>query len=271
MIDHLLITRFNLRIPGWRLDKAGREVRTPQWERKRIALFERYCLPSVMHQGERRFRWLLLLDDQSGEELRRRVGMWQERMDNLHAVFLPVASHRQIAAAVRERVAPGSDLVLTTRLDNDDALHENALAQIRQHARYGRREFLNLRLGFTTDGQRARVVSHKYSPFTTLAEPAGDGELRTVHCGLPHGRVRKLAPVRQIAHEPLWLRVVHGGNMENRGRSDRRERGRGVRGLQVRVRRFGRRVRRRFWPAEYRRAYTLEEVAPAFHVGEFTS
>ena len=173
-----------------------------------------------------------------------------------------------MAAAALEAVGDPPDVLLSTRLDNDDALHERALETIRARMRPGVREFLNLRLGWVTDGVTAQVRSHKYGHFTTLVEPRAAGPFRTVWCGLPHGRARRFAPFRQIADQPYWLEVIHGRNAANRTPWEPRTYDFGtLRGLQ-RWLRFEvlRPARRRFWPAEYRRPRPLEEIVGPFNV-----
>jgi hypothetical protein len=271
-LQHFLITRFNLRLQGVARDKRGGQVLTRDWLEERLEIFEHYCLPSVLNQTEQRFVWLLLLDEATDREVVKRVEGYRRLAENLEPVYLPpIGDAGDLARPVRERLSPETEILVTSRLDNDDALHEDALAAVRRRVR-GRREFLNLRLGFVTEGSRARVVSHKYGPFTSLVEPLGNGPLLTVYC-TTHGRQRRVAPVRQIAQRPLWLRVVHARNVANTAFEERRAIDfRSPRQLHAWFRhRVARRVRRRFWPEALRREYRIEEIAGSFHIGELAS
>jgi hypothetical protein len=269
-VQHFLITRFNLRIRDYQRDKRGGVVLTPEWLQERLALFERYCFPSVLHQTERRFAWLLLIDEATDAGTMARLESCRARMDRLELVRMPeIDDPGALARPVLERLDPDTEVLVTTRLDNDDALHEDALCMIRQHVR-PRREFLNLRLGYETDGRRAKVVSHKYGHFSTFVEPRSAQPFLTVYCG-SHGKVRKIAPVRQLADRAAWLRVIHERNVANEGFEERERHYsfdslRGVHGW-LRHRVAGR-VRRWFWPQHHRREYRLDEIAPAFHIGE---
>ena len=185
------------------------------------------------------------------------------------SVYLsPIAGSDDLARPVLERLDSGTELLVTTRLDNDDALHEDAIAVIRHRVR-NRPEFLNLRLGFFTDGARARVMNDKYGSFTTFVEPVGRDPLRTVYC-TPHPKQWRVAPVRQIAGRPLWLRVIHTRNAANKGFGDRRDYDfRNPRQLEAWFRHHVLKpVRRWFWPEAHRREYRLEEIAGAFHIGD---
>ena len=269
-VQHFLITRFNLRIRGVAADKRGEEVLTRAWLEERLEVFERFCFPSVLHQTEQRFTWLLLLDEATDPETRARLDGYRRRMSNLETVFLPpVASAVDLSGPIVERLKGDARTLVTTRLDNDDGLHQDALAAIRARVR-NQREFLNLRLGFVTDGQRARVVSHKYSPFATFVEPRTAEPFRTVYCGHSHGALRKVALVRQIADRPLWLRVIHARNVANTAFEERRKLDlTSPRKVHAWFRHeVARRARRWFWPRELRREYQLKEIAPQFHVGD---
>lgn len=48
MTHHYLLTRFNLAL--WQEDKNGQTIDRGEWIRKRLELFETYCLPSVAGQ-----------------------------------------------------------------------------------------------------------------------------------------------------------------------------------------------------------------------------
>jgi len=250
-------------------DKRGRPVLTREWLDERLELFERYCLPSVAYQTEQRFVWLVLLDEATDAETVRRLEGHRTKVKQLALVYLPIVRNRAtLARPVVERAGPEPGLLVTTRLDNDDALHEEALAEIRRHA-VDRQGFLNLRLGFVTDGVRAQPVSLRHGPFLSLVEPRGPGRVRTVH-GSPHTQVARIAPVRQIESQPLWLRVVHGRNVRNVAFEE--QTARDIRS----PRRLASRLRSRVVAAiqhpggRGRPAATmpLDEIAAEFHIGE---
>lgn len=49
MIYHYLLTRFNLAL--WIEDKNGAAIDREEWLKRRMALFETFCLPSVKNQS----------------------------------------------------------------------------------------------------------------------------------------------------------------------------------------------------------------------------
>lgn len=71
MTHHYLLTRFNLAL--WQEDKNGQTIDRGEWIRKRLELFETYCLPSVAGQTCQEFRWILLVDADTPVDLRERI------------------------------------------------------------------------------------------------------------------------------------------------------------------------------------------------------
>jgi len=269
MIQHLLITRFNLRISQWCSDKRGEKVLDDAWVRERLLLFEHFCLASVRGQSRQDFRWLVLLDEDSTDFVRDSFARLCREYPRIEPVFLPpIESDRQISAAIGARVSPRTEVLATTRLDNDDALRRDFFETLRRSMRGNRREFLNPRFGYTYFRGEVQVMSHRYSPFVTLVEPATQGPFVSVHCGLPHGRSRRLAPVRQLPATPYWIHGIHGRNLANCAPGERRRSNRGLpRRLAGWVKsRLLKPIRRQFWPADWRRPRPFAEIAADFSI-----
>jgi hypothetical protein len=268
VIQHFVITRFNLRTAYSGTDRHGKPVLGPSWMHERIELFERYCLPSMVHQVNQNFTWLVLLDEATDPESAARVERHQADFPAMRTLRLPpIQDDREIGECVTALVDDRTELLLTTRLDNDDAFHERATETIQASARK-KREFLNFRVGWTQDGTTAWVRFHKYSHFITLAEPRTQEPFLTVHNGLAHGRSKRLAPVRQISREPFWLETVHGRNVTNRPPDEPRSYDRRtLRGIQRWFRHeVVRRARMQFRPRWYREPHPLADVAAPFHI-----
>jgi hypothetical protein len=268
VLQHFVITRFNLRAAYSIADREGQPVLGPDWMRERIDLFERYCLPSMAHQTTRNFTWLLLLDEETGPEFTARLEGHREQCPALRTLRLPpIQDDLEIGQRVNSLVDESTDLLLTTRLDNDDAFHERAVETIQAHAR-NKREFLNFRVGWTQDGKTAWLRSHKYGHFITLVEPRTAEPFLTVHNGLAHGRSKRLAPVRQIAREPFWMETIHGRNVTNRLPGESRSYDlRTLRGIHRWLRHeVVQRARMLLRPRRYRGPQALAEIAAPFHI-----
>jgi Putative rhamnosyl transferase len=219
-LEHFVLTNFNVsRNDASRdrdnrpVDRDGDPVRTPEWLEERFALFERFCLPSLLGQTCLDFTWLMGYDAVgTPPEQLRRLRAHEASFENLRLVEEPISFRQAIADSVNTR----GRRLLTTRLDSDDALHRTAIGVLQRHAGGGDPEFLNLPLGYCyshPDG-RIRLLRHESNHFLSLAENGDGGPPRTA-LRVSHNAASTFAPVRQIGERPSWLQVIHGCNMQN--------------------------------------------------------
>jgi hypothetical protein len=129
--------------------------------------------------------------------------------------------------AVRDIVGePEEGYLITTRVDSDDALHEDFVQEIQNEARPDVTEWLNINLGWAEKDGKVYPDEHGKNMFISLVEPVGGaGYPLTVH-RVWHKRASSLAPIRQIAEgKRLWLRGIHSENRSSvlRGRNRQHE------------------------------------------------
>jgi hypothetical protein len=108
----------------------------------------------------------------------------------------------------------GSKYIITTRLDNDDALGIEFI-ETTQRAFSGQRfEFINLTNGYVLNLNKDWLYKYEHpsNPFLSLIEDVE--EFKTVYCG-DHGELLSTGKVKQLETKPLWLQVVHGRNQTN--------------------------------------------------------
>ena len=139
---HFLLTRFNLLL--WKKDKEGAPVRTAEWLEHRFALFESYCLPSVASQSCKYFQWIVLFDSKTPEVYRDRIEGYRVLCPQLVPVFVEQENGRFFAEVFRDEVcrllrqaqqpAQNPSRVLTTYLDNDDALAVGFVEDVQRRA-----------------------------------------------------------------------------------------------------------------------------------------
>lgn len=136
MTHHYLLTRFNLAL--WQEDKNGQAIDREEWIRKRLKLFETYCLPSVAGQTWQEFRWILLVDADTPADLRERIKAYRNVCAQMK--FVAVRAEyacrfadifRQVVMAdVKQKGWKEGDLCLTTYLDNDDCIARTFVEQV---------------------------------------------------------------------------------------------------------------------------------------------
>jgi hypothetical protein len=203
--DHFVLTRFNVRQGDARADEA--------WLRHRLRYFEDLCHRSVSAQTVDTFTWLVYFDAE-------RDPWFQEEIDRLSAgVFEPVwvdgaMSITEYANAVADRSDKG--WVITTRMDNDDAIARDFIEGIQREFRNQEFGFLNFPSGLqlTEDGRLFRW-SDPAGPFISLIEKRVDGGLpQTVYID-GHHRLERYGPITQVRAHPMWVQAVHGQNIAN--------------------------------------------------------
>jgi Putative rhamnosyl transferase len=234
-IQHLLETQFSVRM--------GRPLTLP-WLRERLELLRRYTLPSVAAQTSDNFTWLLLCDETTDPEVLAELREEGRRVPDLQVVLTSDATPP--LAAVRKAVDPDADVLITTRLDSDDAIADAYLAAVQDYAERFHRSrheslLINFPRGYRLDAYRGRLYEAwmPNSSFHSLLERPQNHEPRTIrgeghanllsryaryerlpilgrgHAGAAHIRLHQHYPTHQDDSMHAWLIVVHGGNLIN--------------------------------------------------------
>jgi hypothetical protein len=191
-MEHAIVTRFS--VPRPEPDTAGRHA-NPAWLEARLALFRRFYVPSVERLG---VPAILLCSSASAAAVAQRLAdlPWLQ-------IAVQDAWHGGWTDADR----------MLTRLDSDDALHEDWFAALERAPRgfeaYGSRSFLRL------DLERRRL--HRFRRRAPAPLAAFAPGINPFHCD--HAALAR----RHVWHEleggedGAWLlQVVHGGNVASR-------------------------------------------------------
>ncbi|SDB82461.1 Putative rhamnosyl transferase [Raineyella antarctica] len=203
--DHFLVTRFNVRS----FYHSGEP--TEAWLRERLELFLTFCLPSVAGQSSGRFTWLVFFDDQTPAWFRELVEARSGKV--FEAVYVTgYFDHHTVSREVGLRAT--APFIITTRLDNDDALSRDFISVIQQQFAEQDFQFINLTSGAQFADGRYYLRPYTKNPFLSLIE-RNEGDLRTVMVE-HHYRIDQAGPVRNVrTWHPQWLQIVHGGNVLN--------------------------------------------------------
>ncbi|HMJ73576.1 MAG TPA: glycosyltransferase [Solirubrobacterales bacterium] len=236
-IQHLIETRFSLR--------TSRNPLTREWLDYRLGLLRKYTLPSVAAQTVSSFTWLLFCDESTDSEVLEQLHSEERRLSTFEVALTSGTSGP--LDVVRSMVKPETDVLITTRLDSDDAIAARYVELIQTYAapfhQSGHvRLLVNCPRGYrldTREGPRLYRDWMPNSPFHSLFERPRQSEpetvlaaaheglrkryadrqrletLRTGHTG-GHSRMHQHYPTHQDESMPAWLIVVHEGNMVNR-------------------------------------------------------
>lgn len=111
--------------------------------------------------------------------------------------------------------------LITTRLDSDDAIGIDFISQVQEQFEQQDSMYVNLLCGLQLD-RSGQVFRYDYpdNPFISYIERV-DGVPRTVFQHPQHGKCRTLADVRDVVSDPMWMQVIHGGNLMNTIRGPR--------------------------------------------------
>jgi hypothetical protein len=201
---HLILTRFNVRIQ--QCDPPGAE-----WLAHRFDLFERFCFPSVRAQTCGNFDWVLFCQPGMPDAMRARIREYSEWKTFQPVYFRSVFEQAMVRAAIADLVR-GYSHVITTRLDNDDAICRTFVETLQQNFTGQDFEFLNFTNGYIRERDRLYRGRHESNPFISLVERTED--FSTVYCD-NHMDLAQLGPIRQIAEPAAWMQVVHEHNLSN--------------------------------------------------------
>lgn len=208
-MQHFVLTRFNIASPG----REAPIRNAPGWLGRRFDLFEAYCLPSMAAQKPGTFRWLIYFDEQTPDEFRARIAAAQAIVP-FDAIFVGPFRAGLAALDVAARLTTKGGRLITTRLDNDDAVSSDFLERVKAEAEgFPDGTIINFKEGIALQNGRLYTAADESNPFTSLVEQADKAE--TIWAA-PHTELAMRFPLRQVVTEPCWLQVVHGENVANR-------------------------------------------------------
>lgn len=213
---HFLITRFNVPVDEWKTTKNGEDVQAAEWLNHRFKLFEDYCLPSVANQKNKQFTWFVLFGADTPEPYKVRVSQFSATCPNF--VPLYIGAYADILPTLKSEIDKRLDVhhncVLTSRLDNDDALHMNYIDAIQNSLDAGDNFLIDATRGYSLVIEpftRLTRLTATMNPFLSLLEQRnGYSTVLSRRHDRWHG-----TPIKAIASQPLWLQVIHLKNMRN--------------------------------------------------------
>lgn len=220
---HFIITRFNINF-GHNKDKFGIDTLTDNWMDKRFELFERFCFPSVKNQSVDNFEWLLLFDENTPQKYQNNIQYYQSQLSSIIPVYLSSpTSNFEIVKSVLEKIPNDINYIITTRIDNDDAMHRDHILEVQKLFDQQNDCFIRFINGYNYHEpsglllkRKARTLNH----FCSRIEAIKKG-VETV-IAIDHTKISELDNVEIIDIEDsgkrLWVEVVHETNVSNRFR-----------------------------------------------------
>lgn len=219
-LQHFILTRFNLLL--WNKDKEKNRVRSVEWLEHRFFLFEKYCLPSIKCQTCQGFEWIVLFDSSTPERFKERIEEYKKECQQLIPVYVEPQKGRCFAEIFRTEVIKRlkAKRVLTTYLDNDDALNIRFVEDLQHRAAsLNNTTFVYYDEGyqFYTDYNYVMQIHYPRNHFLSVVEDGNPNTIRGIYGFGSHYYINKLKGVKieHVKSKPMWCEVIHDRNMGN--------------------------------------------------------
>jgi len=225
MFKHFLITHFNLL--NFPLGIDGNEEWL-NWTRKRIQVFKTYCLPSLTNQTIKDFTWLIYFDINTPAEFNYLIDELKEYNFIKPCFANGFDGFMENYMNEIKVMAGDTKWIITSRIDNDDCFHKDAMRIIQEYFIPSDEHLISLASGYTFDVHH-KTLSHYYypmSPFISIIESMNKKNLKGIWY-IAHSRWEELNfSVRKeifrknkkstfVLHNPYWLQILHGENIAN--------------------------------------------------------
>lgn len=222
---HFLITRFNLCMyptssKKWSdaiMKKSKMVHLDDDYLLGRLEMFNTYTVPSVRGQTTQDFTWLILMDDRTSARIVGKIIDIAKGRKDTYLLQGREPDYYLSASGMVTLLEDDTKWVISTSLDNDDALSKEYMQVVQDNFRE-KREFINLTKGVTVahhkgfqyiGNREGRTVNH----FRSFVEPSDN--IASVYT-ISHGSSESLAPVKHVESPARWLEVIHGDNCSNR-------------------------------------------------------
>lgn len=214
-LQHFFLTKFNVRsFPDL---KPGCD---PVWLEKRFGLFDEFCFPSVSQQSNQNFKWLVFFDIDTPEEFKQKISAYAELWGNFVPVYLdcplPYGEFPDdVRNVVRQHIPEDCEYLITTWLDNDDAIHQDYVLMIQDNFNHQESETINFFFGYQLANGKLYFDFEFSNHFISLIEKYSPESFNTCLCR-PHKKLYEVCKsAKKIFCKPVWVEVVHGSNYMN--------------------------------------------------------
>jgi len=206
---HIILTRFNVRTAG--REKQLRSKNT--WLKDRFDLFDRFCFPTIKNQTNLEFIWLVYFDEDTPLEYKNKITEYQTSCANFKPYFIGEWTTEAVHSAIRTLFKEQHKYLLTTRIDNDDGIHEQFIETLKGAVSSKLPCYYNFPNGLTFKDGFCYSHQDLSNAFLSYMEPIDN--FITVW-DLPHPEVIQQFNVVQMELPYAWLQVIHGANVSNR-------------------------------------------------------
>ncbi len=217
LFKHFLITRYNVPLEGWELDKSGIYTRDDAWMEHRFQLFKKYCVPTILAQSEDDFTWLIYCDRNTSQ-------VYLDNMNSLiksipNAMIRLTGGYHECLSDIDGLLSKAeTPFVITSRLDNDDGLGIHYIRIIQQNFIAQNGVILNL-----LNGHGYNVIRHvttemyniRNNHFSSLIERNNSAGGHISIRGFQHDNPPADFVIRNLPEKNAWLKIFHERNLKS--------------------------------------------------------
>lgn len=213
-LKHFLITRFNLKNEHWINNNAVSE----NWLKNRIKIFEKICYPSVINQSNQQFTWLIFFDIDTPNTIKKYIEEnYTSDLIQIHYIDGFKELETICKRIISTQISPNSYFI-TSRLDNDDALHKDYIDTIKNLSIPRSKTVIDIRNGyqlyFENNLGQAKAYFSTFNPFISLI--SDDKTLELVidkeHTDWNNKNYTCIAYLKKR----LWMQYIHDNNQLNK-------------------------------------------------------
>lgn len=221
-MKHFLITRFNVKVEGWNLTKAGENINSERWLENRFYLFENYCLPSVKNQSNLDFKWCIFFDKQTPSRFIEKIESYVTNFSNIIPLYIKDSG--MLVKTFKDYYIDNyeDNFIITTRLDNDDLVHKDFIREIQNTYEPMHGLTIDARKGYQVvkreKGFNIRIFSFNFNPFISYIENTRLSFKTVMY--QQHRDFKKNDSHKILNDKPLWIEFVHEGNKYNTERKE---------------------------------------------------
>lgn len=216
--SHYIITRYNVPYDGWTRDASGSSTKSIEWLSHRYDLFIKYCFPSIVGQTNQHFKWLIYVDIHTDHLY---VSKLRDSLSKFPHFELRVTNDYQTCMKDIKRTLSLSptEFVITSRVDNDDALGIHYVDRVQQQFNGQPDTLLNFLNGngyAINYGVITGMYNIIHNHFTSLIERRKQDESNISVLGFPHDDPPGNIQVINVDAEHSWLKIFHDRNLKSK-------------------------------------------------------
>lgn len=189
------------------------------WMEERVQLFFDYCYPSIKNQVQKDFQWIVFFDSRTPKSFLDRI----IDLDSVNLIKFMFADHwdtmdSEIIQLLNESTN-SEDLIISTRLDCDDALSSTFIVEIQEKAKNLDPEkpiVLNCVNGLLLNVDngvfyRKKIYSNAFISLVQRKQTIKESIFK-----YQHQTIGNHFSLIELTEADMWLQVVHGGNLLNK-------------------------------------------------------